>query len=247
MKWNYGSDAKIKWIDVLDGQLYMLLSRDGGVYFEKTFLRYELSFEKHPYQVSMDRQVKVLGVYNAAENTTTWTTPYAHRNKSKVVLSTDFRTGLVGEVLSVSYPTANTVMAHGQYDEGVAIIGEVFTSRVMLSKLYPRDPQNMRTSITSGRFQLRNCTFNYKDTGFFKVKITPEFRDSRIHAFTGRIVGSGDSRIGIPAIAKLGSFRVPVMSRGDTVKVEIINDSEKPMNITSIDYVGFFNELTRQG
>jgi len=105
----------------------------------------------------------------------------------------------------------------------------------------------MRTTITSGRFQLRNITFNYKETGFFKVEIKPEFRSSRTHAFTGRIVGSGDSRIGIPAISALGTFRVPVMSRGDTVKLTILNDSEKPMNITSIDYVGFFNELTRQG
>lgn len=247
MKWTYGDDVKIKWMEVIDGELYVLLSRGDEVFFEKTFLRYELSIEKHPYQISMDRQVRVVGVYDEATNTTTWTLPYKHFDRSRVVLSTDFPAGLVGEVLTVSYPSGTTVSAFGDYSQGEAIIGEVYVSRVLLSKLYPRDPQNMRSTITSGRFQLRNITFNYKQSGFFKVRVTPEFRDPRTFAFTGRIVGSGDSRIGIPAISSLGAFRVPVMSRGDTVQIEVINDSEKPMNITSIDYVGFFNELTRQG
>ena len=247
VRWTYGDDVSIKWMSVIDGQLYLLLSRGNDVFLERTFLRYELSEDKHPYQISMDRQASLDGVYDSATNRTTWTTPYEHGNRSRVVLSTDFPLGLVGEVLTVTYPTSNTVEAFGDYSGGQAIVGQTFTSLVVLSRLYPRDPQNMRTTITSGRFQLRNITFNYRESGFFKVEITPEFRDSRTHAFTGRIVGSGDSRIGVPAISKLGAFRVPAMSRGDTVKVTVINDSEKPMNITSIDYVGFFNELTRQG
>ncbi len=247
VRWTYGPDAVIKWMSVIDGELYILLSRGDDVFLEKTFLRYELSDEKHPYQISMDRQIRNTGVYNVDTNRTTWTTPYKHGDKAKVILSTDFPVGSVGEVLTITYPTEDTVMAFGDYSDGDAILGETFTSRVVLSRLYPRDPQNMRSTVTSGRYQLRNITFNYRETGFFKVQITPEFRDPRTHAFTGRIVGSGDSRIGVPAISQLGSFRVPVMSRGDTVKIAVINDSEKPMIITSIDYVGFFNELTRQG
>ena len=75
-KWTYGSNAKIKWMEVIDGELYMVLSRDGQVFFEKTFLRYELSEEKHPYQVSMDRIVRATGVYDSVNDHTTWTTPY---------------------------------------------------------------------------------------------------------------------------------------------------------------------------
>lgn len=246
-KWTYGDDADIKWMSVIDGELYVILTRNGEVFFEKTFLRYELKGENHPYQVNMDRQVQITGTYDPDTNLTTWVLPYKHRNKSTVVLSTDFREGLIGEVLTVQFPDDFTVTSVGDFSAGRAIIGELFTSLIKLSKLYPRDPNNLRKTITSGRFQLRNVNFNYKESGYFKVKITPEFRAGREFEFTGRIVGSGDSRIGIPAISKLGSFRVPVMSRADTVEIEVINDSEKPMNITSIDYVGFFNELTRQG
>jgi hypothetical protein len=246
-RWTYGEGSDIKWAAVIDGELYVIIARNGEVFMERTFLRYELSNENHPYQVNMDRQVQITGVYDAATNLTTWTLPYRHNQNITAVLSTDFPIGLVGEVMTVNYTTDYEFTAVGNYSAGRAIIGTVFTSRVKLSKLYPRDPQNLRKTITSGRFQLRNVSLNFKDSGYFKVRITPEFRNSREFEFTGRIVGSGYSRIGIPAIPALGDFRVPVMTRADTVDIEIINDSEKPMNITSIDYVGFFNELTRQG
>jgi hypothetical protein len=90
-------------------------------------------------------------------------------------------------------------------------------------------------------------SFNFKETGYFQVEISPDFRDAKTFTFTGRIVGSGNNRIGVPAIESLGNFRVPVMAKSDGVSIRITNSSEKPFNITSIDYTGFFNEITRQG
>ena len=105
-RWTYGADSKIKWMEVIDGELFMVLSRENGtVFFEKTFLEYELSTEKHPYQLSMDRQVKVTGTYDVNTNLTTWTVPYNHNNASSIVLSTDFPDGQVGEVLNIDFPT----------------------------------------------------------------------------------------------------------------------------------------------
>ena len=232
---------------VIDGEMYMVLSRNGTVVFEKTFLRYELSDEKHPYQISMDRQITATGTYSIATNLTTWTTPYAHNNQSRVVLSTDFPAGQVGEVLNVSYPTTTTITSSGDYSSGSAIVGETFTSSVTLSKLFPRDSNNQKLTMTGGRFQIRNIVCNYKDTGFFRCEVTPEFRTSDVYTFNGRVVGSGSSKVGVAAISELGGFRVPIKSDGKTVGIRIFNNSEKPMNITSIDYVGFFNEITRQG
>ncbi len=246
-RWTYGTGTKIKWMEVIDGELYMVLSRNGTVFFEKTFLRYELSDDKHPYQIAMDRQVNLTGVYDAATNLTTWTTPYNHQDASSIVLSTDFPAGQVGEVINVAYPTSTTITAVGNYNAGDALIGETFTSSVILSNLYPRDPNNLRIAITSGRFQLRNIAFNFKTTGFFKVEITPEFRNPITFQFTGRVVGSGTSKVGVAPVEELGQFRVPVRANASKVQIRLFNDTEKPFNITSIDYVGYFNEITRQG
>ena len=247
VRWSYGTDSDIKWMSVIDGELFMILSRGDKVFFEKTFLRYELSSEKHPYQVSMDRQTQVVGTYSAATNLTTWTCPYPHLGASTLILSTDFAVGLVGEVMDITFVGDNDITVVGDYSAGAAIVGTTFTSRVKFSKLYPRDPNNLRRTITSGRFQLRNLSLNYKESGYFRVQITPEFRAPRSFEFTGRVIGSGASRIGIPAISPLGTFKVPIMTKADSVSIEVINDTEKPMNVTSVDYVGFFNELTRQG
>jgi hypothetical protein len=246
-KWTYGTSSKIKWMAVIDGEMYMVLSRNGVVVFEKTFLRYELSDEKHPYQISMDRQTTATGVYTSVNNLTTWTAPYAHTDLTRVVLSTDFPAGQVGEVLNVSYPTTTTVTAAGDYTGGQVILGETYTSSVTLSKLFPRDSNNQKLTLTGGRFQIRNIVCNYKETGFFRCEVTPEFRTPDVYTFNGRVVGSGDSKVGVAAISALGGFRVPIKSDGKTVGIRIFNNSEKPMNITSIDYVGFFNEVTRQG
>jgi hypothetical protein len=246
-KWTFGTGSVIKFMQIINGELFMVLTRNGATVFEKIFLRYELSNEKHPYQISMDRQVSLTGTYAAGTGLTTWTTPYPHQSAATVVLSTDFTTGLVGEVLNVSHPTTTTITAVGDFSGGAAIVGTTFTSRVILSKLYPRDPSSQQTTITTGRFQLKNMKFNFKDTGHFKVQVTADFRDAKTFQFTGRIVGSGANLIGVPAIAPLGSFRCPVMSRSDTVEIQILNDTEKPMNITSIDYTGLFNEITRAG
>tara|TARA_B100000795_G_scaffold146636_1_gene109889 strand:+ start:10221 stop:12530 length:2310 start_codon:yes stop_codon:yes gene_type:complete len=247
VRWTYGSTSKIKWMQVIDGELYLIIDRNGTTCFEKTFLRYELSLEKHPYQISMDRQVTLTGTYDAVTNLTTFVTPYPHLNETRIVLSTDFATGLVGEVLNVSYPTGTTITAYGNFSAGSVIAGATFTSSVKMSRLFPRDPQNQRATITSGRFQLRNMSFNFKETGYFQVEVSPDFRDAKTFTFTGRIIGSGNNKVGVPAIEALGRFRVPVMAKSDGVSIRITNSSEKPFNITSIDYTGFFNEITRQG
>ena len=246
-KWTFGTGTIIKFIQIINGELFMVLTRNSGeTVFEKIFLRYELSSEKHPYQISMDRQLPLTGNYSSATGLTSWATPYAHQSASTVVLSTDFATGLVGEVLNVSYPTTTTITAVGDFSSGAAIVGTTFTSRVVLSKLYPREPQN-QTTITTGRFQLKNMKFNFKDTGHFKVQVTPERRTAKTYKFNGRLVGSEINLIGTAAIEPLGSYKCPVMSRSDTVEIQILNDTEKPMNITSVDYTGLFNEITRAG
>ena len=139
----------------------------------------------------------------------------------------------------------------GNYEAGDAIIGETFTSSVILSKLYPRDPNNLRIAITSGRFQLRTIAFNFKETGYFQVDITPEFRPTKTFQFTGRIIGRGTSRVGVQVgvapVEALGQFKIPVRANANAVTIRIHNSTEKPVNIMSIDYTGYFNEITRQG
>ena len=244
--WDFGdSTVHIHWMGVIEGELYLVITRGSNTYFEKIVLRYETSDEKHPYQISLDQQKNLTGTYSSGTGLTTWTTPYPHGSAASVVLSTDFPDGQVGESLSVSYPTTTTITAIGDYSSGEAIVGIPFTQSVQLSKLYARETTNEAKTITSGRFQLKRIQVNFKDTGNFDVKVTPAFRDELTFNFNGRIVGDGTNTVGSNAIATGGSFSIPIQTSANTAVVKIENATEKPMIITSIDYSGFFNELTR--
>lgn len=244
--WDYGgATTHVHWIEVIEGDLYMLITRGSKTFLERSVLRYETSDEKHPYQVALDQQTNVTGSYNAGTNLTTWTTPYPHGSAATVVLSTDFAVGQQGERLTVSYPSTTTITATGDYSAGASIIGVPFDQTVQLSKIYVREAANQAETITTGRYQLRRVQVNYQNTGNFNVNVTPRFRDPMSFNFSGRIIGAGENLVGTTAISGVGTFKIPVQTDAATAVLEIKNSTEKPMTITSIDFVGFFNELSR--
>ena len=243
-KWDFGTGTYIHWVGVILGDLYMYVTRGTETFIEKIELRYELSDDKHPYQICLDQTFNSQGSYSVSTGLTTWTTPYLHNNKAAVVLSSDFPTGQVGERLAVSYPTTTSITAVGDYSAADAILGVPFTQEVQLSKLFVRADAAGKMTVQTGRFQLKRLQFNYQDTGFFKIEVTPESRPQQTFTFNGTLIGT--ALVGGIGIESLGSFKVPVRTNANTVTIKIKNDSEKPMIITSIDYTGFFNELTRQ-
>ena len=243
-KWDFGTGTYIHWVGVLLGDLYMYITRGTETFIEKIELRYELSDDKHPYQVCLDQTINVQGTYSAATGLTTWTSPYLHNSKAAIVLSSDFPAGQVGERLTMTYPTTTTMTAVGDHSAHVCILGTPFTQEVQLSKLFVRADAAGKMTVQTGRFQLKRLQFNYQDTGFFNIEVTPESRPQQTFTFNGTFIGT--TLVGGLGMEALGSFKVPVRTNANTVTIKIKNDSEKPMIITSIDYTGFFNELTRQ-
>ena len=245
--WDFATSVSthIHWVGVIEGRLYIIVTRGTETFLERLELRPELADLKHPYNLGMDQQVRVTGTYDAVANTTTWTVPYLHNDEAVVVLSTDFAVGAVGERLPVSYPTTTTISAIGDYSSGEAIIGMTISQSVTLSKLFMREAQNEGRTITSGRFQLKRVMVNYQNSGFFQVKVTPAFRAEQTFTFNGRIIGDGDNTTGGTAISNRGTFSFPVQTDASTAVIKIENNTEKPMVITSINFHGFFNELTR--
>ena len=243
-KWDFGTGTYIHWVGVLLGDMYMYITRGTETFIEKIELRYELSDDKHPYQVCLDQTINVQGTYSAATGLTTWTSPYLHNSRAAIVLSSDFPAGQVGERLTLTYPTTTTMTAVGDHSAHVCILGTPFTQEVQLSKLFVRADAAGKMTVQTGRFQLKRLQFNYQDTGFFKIEVTPESRPQQTFTFNGTFIGT--TLVGGLGMEALGSFKVPVRTNANTVTIKIKNDSEKPMIITSIDYTGFFNELTRQ-
>lgn len=258
-RWTFGDESRILWMGVVSSALYMLIRRNGKVYIEAVKLRYDLGDDGHPFRLQMDRQTAVDGVYDPLTNYTTWTLPY-HAMDPIGTLSTEFGDGekggrLILEPLPDSYSASdggyNQFRAFGDFaginNDLTVIFGTQFKASVILSNIFYRDPANPGRTTVSGRLQLRRMTFNYRDTGYFKVNVTPQFRDPSTYIFNGKLIGSGTNQVGAVAIEHRGGFKVPARGRADATEIEIYNDSEKPFTITSVDWIGVYNEITRQG
>lgn len=245
-KWNIGTGAIIRGITVLDFRLFMVVERGSGVFLESIDVETG-KVDGLGFDVCLDRKFDATGTYDAVNNWTTWTTPYAHSNDVIVVKGSSFPSGQAGAVLIVglTYPTSTTVRATGNHSTAACHLGVRFLSRVKFSKQYPKEQDG--SSIVNGRLQLRYMTLAYKDTGYFEAVVTPKFRTPRTNRFTGRLLGSGSNRVGRIAIEERGTYRFPVLSRGDEADIEVQSDKILPFTIVSAAWVGFFNEVSRQG
>ena len=85
----------------------------------------------------------------------------------------------------------------------------------------------------------------FEDTGFFKVQVTPENRDTSEHEFTGKFLGAASTAIGQINLES-GTFRFPIMSRADKVDIDVKNDTFLPTQLSSAEYEAMFYMRSRR-
>lgn len=251
-RFRLGTGAHICAAHFISGTLYVVVKRGSTVFLESLMIT-DLGEESSTYQITpddgkpwsvlLDRRVSLTGTYDAGTGLTTWTIPYVHESDLVGVLNDSWDSR--GMTLLLSYPTTITVTAVGDFSANPVIFGKTFEKKFTLSKIYPREGNSGR-AITAGRLQLKYLSLDYSNTGEFTVEVIPAGRSQRLFRFVGRILGSASAIIGEMSIARLGTFRVPIRSRGDTVKITIKNATHMPSTITGMSWTGFFNEITRQ-
>ena len=99
--------------------------------------------------------------------------------------------------------------------------------------------------IVSGRLQLRHFYIKFEDTGFFRVEVTPQNRDTSTHKFTGKLLGAASAAVGQINL-ETGTFKVPIMSRADRVDIDIKNDTFLPTQLSSAEYEAMFYMRSRR-
>ena len=99
--------------------------------------------------------------------------------------------------------------------------------------------------IISGRLQLKHFYLKFEDTGFFKVEVTPDHNVTSTQEFTGRLLGAASASIGSVSL-ETGTFKVPVMSRADRVKIDVKNNTFLPTTLSSAEYEAMFHMRSRR-
>jgi len=230
--------------------------------FETEFRETNASFEYHLDHKVTEATTGVSVSYSSGTGLSTFTVPYRLRANMNIVgrylgsgeTSTfvdaqgNTKTLVSGQVLSTTNLTngsTSTITATGDFRNSKFIIGEPFEMHYRFSKQRLTEQGAGSPEYVGGRLQIHHFYIKYEDAGFFKVEVTPENRDTSIHKFTGRLLGSASAAIGQINL-DTGTFKVPIMSKSDRVDIDIKNDTFLPTRLASAEFEGIFHIRSRR-
>jgi hypothetical protein len=126
--------------------------------------------------------------------------------------------------------------------------GTAFAAGLAVPSLFVFSRQHVRgggekqdgAPVLGGRLQLRTLRIFYNDSGYFRVEVTPLYRETNHYPFTGRLVTHGANVLGAISLAS-GAFQVPVLSRAEQTTIAITSDSFLPFHFVNAEWEGFYH------
>ncbi len=256
------SNRSILNIDFIGTDLIMVIQEANGVTLEKipfetNFREPNAEFEYHLDHKVTEATSGVSVAYNSSTGISTFTVPYRLRADMNIVgrylasgeTSTfvdaqgNTKTLISGQALTTTNATngsTSTITATGDFRNSKFIIGEPYEMHYRFSQQKMTSGGGGTPEMISGRLQIHHFYFKYEDAGFFQVEVTPENRDTSIHRFTGRLLGTASSAIGEINL-DTGTFKVPIMSKSDRVNIDVKNNTFLPTRLASAEYEGVFH------
>ena len=243
-KFTFGSDSTILNADFIASELFLIVNRTDGVYFEKMNASLGDIGVGEPYMVHLDRKVQLGSAaltYASGYTTINLTTlGYTPSTGEYQVVIKSHPSLKAGEIFDVIW-NGTTARVLGNITGATVTMGRRFTMRYVLSTITVKTPQagGGQKSDTEGRLQLRKISFNYADSGLFNVLVTPEGRQTYTYTYSGKTLGSSSATLGSYSIDS-GRFSVPIVSRNVGTSIVLQNDSALPCSFLSADWEGFF-------
>jgi len=262
------SAKSIKNIDFIGTDLFLVIEEANGTTLEKIPFEAEFKEPNAEFEFHLDHKVTeatsgVSVAYNSSTDVTTFTLPYRLNGSMSVVgrylangetstfvntqgNTTSLKPGQVIQTSNTSNGSTSTITANGDFRNSKFIIGESYLMHYRFSQQRLTESSNNNSGeLISGRLQLHHFYIKFEDTGFFKVEVTPENRDTSTHKFTGRLLGASSASIGQINL-ETGTFRVPIMSRADRVNIDVKNDTFLPTQLSSAEFEAMFHMRSRR-
>ena len=261
------SNRSILNVDFIGTDLFAVIEEANKVTLEKIpfetdFRETNASFEYHLDHKVTEATTGVSVSYSSGTGLSTFTVPYRLRANMNIIgrylgsgeTSTfvdaqgNTRTLVSGQVIKTTNTTdgsTSTITATGDFRNSKFIIGEPYEMHYRFSKQRLTEQGAGSPEYIGGRLQIHHFYLQYEDAGFFIVEVTPENRDTSVHKFTGRLIGSASATIGQINL-DTGIFKVPIMSKSDRVDIDIKNSTFLPTRLASAEYEGVFHIRSRR-
>ncbi len=265
--YTFNSAKTIRNIDFIDTDLYLVVEEANGttlekIPFEADYREANADFEYHLDHKVTEATTGVSKSYSSSTDLTTFTLPYRLNGDMSIVgrylgsgetstyvnaqgATVNLKPGQVLQTTNTSNGSTTTITATGDFTNSKFIIGEPYEMHYRFSQQRLTQGEGDGSELISGRLQLHHFYIKYEDTGFFKVEVTPDHRDTSTHTFSGNVLGASSSTIGSINLAT-GMFRVPVMSKADRVNIDIKNNTFLPTQLASAEYEAMFHMRSRR-
>lgn len=241
----------------LDGALYVVLVRrdkkPGGavkwlnVVEKVTFLpavSETVGGTTLTFSPRLDTRKSVAYSYDVNTDTTTVTLPWRRETNAgrvKVLAVISGRTDPLDVTAKLSAPTVSdvnhttTYTIDGPLPNCVGLVaGYTYDFKYRFTEVILRDKDGV--PILDHRVRLRRMSLHYRNTGFFKVLVTPYLRDAYVYPLNGRFVGDPGAGLASAPVSS-GNFSVALGGRPRGLTVDLFSDSYYPASIPYAEYV----------
>jgi hypothetical protein len=220
--------GEIRGIEFIESTLYAVITNNGETNLVEMPLESGLS-DNAGYVTHLDSRVAVT-VDNGSD---TITLPYTPEDNSVEVYTTD------GLKLNCTNSGATVTLTQAVSSDTDVWVGIPYTMKYTFSEqLFKAKAGNGTSPSNAAKLMIRNGSIYFADSSYFKVKVTPAFRDTYENTFTPDVVGS--TLIGSLYLDS-GFYRFPVLTKAQDTKITIENDSALPSNFQSAEFESFMH------
>lgn len=252
--WEFPGVDEVLQVTVVSEVLYLLARRGSEVWLETVDVAARRPDPNAPYQMLLDRRIGTgtdtpaalrlaAGAYSTATRQTTWTLPFTIRSHTEVW--TTFQNDANSAIKLAEADSGTTLVAEGDWSAAQVFAGETFQFRYRFTRFKAVQEFGAgKAAVNTLRTQVRHAVVRFHETGFFKARVQVDRRDAREYTYPGVGLGSRNSVIGwdpdtSDAVGdRAGTFRIPILSRGDRAIVELLNDTPLPCKFSTVEWVG---------
>jgi hypothetical protein len=218
--------GEVRGMEFIESSLYVVIVNNVETNLVEMPLESGLT-DTNGYVTHLDMRVSAT-VTNGSD---TITLPYTPEDNSVEVYTDDglkLNCANTGSTVTLSQPvTANTEV----------FVGIPYTMKYTFSEqLFKAKSGNGTSPSNAAVMKIRNGSVYFDKTAYFKVKVTPKFRDTYENVFTPDVVGS--TTIGSLNLGS-GFYRFPVFTKPKDTVITIENESALPSNFQSAEFESF--------
>ncbi len=225
--------GEIRGIEFIKSSLYAVIVNNGETNLVEMPLESGLT-DSAGFVTHLDMRVAST-VTNGAS---TITLPYTPADNSVEVYTTD------GLKLNATNSGATVTLTQAVTSDTPVFVGIPYTMKYTFSEqLFKAKSGNGTSPSNAAKLLIRNGSIYFDKTAFFKVKVTPKFRDTYENIFTPDVVGS--TTIGTLNL-DTGFYRFPILTKAQDTTITIENGSALPSNFQSAEFESFVHSRSNR-